>query len=934
MMLTIFFTCLIAVSTVSAADNATSDVVSFEETTFDVIKETTDDIESVNIVENDNTSINQNILEISKSQDNFLIDNYASSMSNTKQDYLSSSVYPSSGQYTVRVSDNVVLYKSGTLDMHVDSVSKSDYKYYYYLRIFDSNYKLKVSELYYGTERTKDITYDFSLNPLSTGTYTVQIMNYNDNMILREAKLVVWGSSIYPPRSDYSVLVSDTSFYYNNGGIINMRIMGITSSYYKYCYYLKIFDSNNVEKFSQLYFNDSYNPDTQKFTINPKALKWGTYTIKIINYADNEVMKTASLTVMPSSDSPTYSDYSISVDDTVLESKSGGDMIIKINPASSLFKYTYDFKLYMYDSNGNMVGGGQEYFGSRSSPFITQYSIRGGLYKSGTYFIRIFNTYDGEEMASAKLTLNSYPTYSEYSVKISDTELEYGSKIGIKMSITAATTHNYKYNYYLKIYDSNNQEVISKLYSSTKSVNSISYIDSGLLCVGSYNMKIINGADNKVMDTAKLTIKTNPIFQGYSIKINDIIMEYGVTNANVSISINPIDTSKSYSYGFYLRIFDSNDIKKKGWKFYNPNSFTGTSYKYQSINCTDLNPGEYTIKIINAEDNSVLATSSLTVKYTSNYLASIDDVIIEYGSANVDIPVSLKSNYIDNLNAYKFYLRIFDSNNVKKIGIISSGKFNNTHVHNVSINTTSLNPGKYTITVINVENDKVLSTAILTVKKTASEIDNATLPVNKTPSEIDNANLPVNKTIISTNLIISDITTTYNGNGYLVATLKDVQGNAISNALLLVNLNGAKTITTDANGQVKLTTNNLAPKTSYIATITFEGNANYTKSTKTVKVTVKKATPKLTAKAKTFKKSVKTKKYVVTLKTNQNKVMKNTKVTIKVNKKTYSAKTNKKGVATFKITKLTKKGTFKSVITYNGDKYYNKVTKTVNIKVK
>ncbi len=62
--------------------------------------------------------------------------------------------------------------------------------------------------------------------------------------------------------------------------------------------------------------------------------------------------------------------------------------------------------------------------------------------------------------------------------------------------------------------------------------------------------------------------------------------------------------------------------------------------------------------------------------------------------------------------------------------------------------------------------------------------------------------------------------------------------------------------------------------------------------------------------------------------------MKNTKVTIKVNKKTYTAKTNNKGVAIFKITKLNKKGTFKSTVTYNGNKYYNKVTKKINIKVK
>ena len=69
------------------------------------------------------------------------------------------------------------------------------------------------------------------------------------------------------------------------------------------------------------------------------------------------------------------------------------------------------------------------------------------------------------------------------------------------------------------------------------------------------------------------------------------------------------------------------------------------------------------------------------------------------------------------------------------------------------------------------------------------------------------------------------------------------------------------------------------------------------------------------------------------MKNNLNKVMKNIKVTLKVNKKTYTANTNSKGVATFKITSLTKKGTFKSVITYKGNSYYNKVTKNVNLKI-
>ena len=122
----------------------------------------------------------------------------------------------------------------------------------------------------------------------------------------------------------------------------------------------------------------------------------------------------------------------------------------------------------------------------------------------------------------------------------------------------------------------------------------------------------------------------------------------------------------------------------------------------------------------------------------------------------------------------------------------------------------------------------------------------------------------------------------------------------------------------------------MAPKT-YTATVTYAGNTIYNKISKSVKVTVKKAAVILTAKAKSFKKSSKSKKYVVVLKTNQNKVMKNTKLTLKVNGKTYSATTNAKGKATFKITKLTKKGGFTATIKYAGSKYYN--TKTVKAKI-
>lgn len=60
----------------------------------------------------------------------------------------------------------------------------------------------------------------------------------------------------------------------------------------------------------------------------------------------------------------------------------------------------------------------------------------------------------------------------------------------------------------------------------------------------------------------------------------------------------------------------------------------------------------------------------------------------------------------------------------------------------------------------------------------------------------------------------------------------------------------------------------------------------------------------------------------------------NTKVTLKVKGKTYIGKTNSKGKATFKITKLTKKGKFTATIKYAGSKYYKSKSVTAKITVR
>ena len=197
---------------------------------------------------------------------------------------------------------------------------------------------------------------------------------------------------------------------------------------------------------------------------------------------------------------------------------------------------------------------------------------------------------------------------------------------------------------------------------------------------------------------------------------------------------------------------------------------------------------------------------------------------------------------------------------------------------------------------------------------------------------LNSTTITVNVNKIPTVITASNIATVFNVKKNLVITLKDGNGKPISGASITVDLNGAKTYTTGPKGQVKVPTKKNVPKT-YTAKITFKGSDIYAKSSKNVKVTLKKGTPKITAKTKKFKVATKVKKYAITLKNNLNKAMAKSVVYMKVAGKTYKAKANSKGKATFKITKLKKKGTFKATITYKGNKYYNKVSKKATIKV-
>ena len=171
--------------------------------------------------------------------------------------------------------------------------------------------------------------------------------------------------------------------------------------------------------------------------------------------------------------------------------------------------------------------------------------------------------------------------------------------------------------------------------------------------------------------------------------------------------------------------------------------------------------------------------------------------------------------------------------------------------------------------------------------------------------------------------------------------LTDANGNPLSNVTVQFGINGIiHNKTTDANGVASLAVNLQAANT-YTCAVFYGGSESTGAVFNVAKLVVSKKTVTMSAAAKSFKKATKTKKYTVTLKTikgssaNGKVYLKaGKKVTLNVNGKTYTAKINAKGQATFKITKLTKKGKFTAVVKFAGDSTYKAVSKKVKITVK
>ena len=781
--------------------------------------------------------------------------------------------------YDVSVQDTSISSESGGSISMTVSPSVSPYSCDFYLEIYDSKNNLKINERYSYSNLMGDFHLSYTINPntLSDGVYTIKIINYEDNIVLNTAKLTV-GSGLFPSTPyvpDYSVNVESTTLSSDNGGLISIFISPIEEgpySWYRYHFSLKVYDSNNNEVINKYYAGETKKSFYEYYSIDPNKLSSGKYTIEIIDVDNEHVFKTATLTIK-SYIHPSYSDYSVSVHDISIYYGSTVSIYMSISSSdNSIYKYEYYLKI--YDSN-NKEKISQLYSDKRFS-FSQTYSLNSDSLGVGVYTIKIINLADNKVMDTAKLTIKSpfELLYSEYSVNVSDVIIDYRSSGVIPMNISPSSDTNYKYNFYLKIYDSDNNEEISELYSSSKPSYYLTYDLNSYLSGGVYTIKIINHDDNHVMDTALLTIKSKSklFYSEYSINIKDETFNYG--GGWISLSISPALNS-NYEYYCYLKVFDSNNNEVISEVISELYSGPKSPYVLHRILDTgSLDVGVYTIKIINHDDDHVMDTAKLTIRlpypYYSEYSVNVEDVTVNYGSwgfINMDISPAPENV----LYAYYYYLKVYDSNNKEKISELYSSMEAPSHMMYYSL-PSDLDSGVYTIKIINYADNKIMDTAKLTIKSSSSPSFNP----SSNPSDYS--------------IGVSDLTMYYKSSERFVVTVKDKDNKPIVGSEVKIYLNGQTyTRTTDNNGQASMAINLNSGKYN----ITTECGGKKVYSTVIIKDTVI---------AKDFTKIFRNgTQYRGTFVDSQGNLIKNTDVKININGVFYTRTTDGKGVAQMNI---------------------------------
>lgn len=441
----------------------------------------------------------------------------------------------------------------------------------------------------------------------------------------------------------------------------------------------------------------------------------------------------------------------------------------------------------------------------------------------------------------------------------------------------------------------------------------------GLYTFGSssYMVNITVNGISKLVQTGNLT------GAGYhTVKLNSLVglLKGDVFKITVKLntpdSLFPIAIESDRGSDYSSRVtseLKQSFISPNGINWYDIAQDTTVCKFYEDLNRIQLLQTNVCLKAYTeyADDLSIDIKSNSTI-YTKGDLISLNITITNYGEPSGKVNLNyVLDNRVSILSAY-----------------VSKGLYNqSTKIWTID----NLVKGQKETLRLLLRFNENISTIKVSVYARSSAISSVNT-VSKSFS-IKCAKRPTK--IISTNLSTKTVVASIDGKTgkYLKITLKDDLGHILAGKKIAFKVNN-KTYyrTTNKKGVASLQIN-LAKAGTYKVKITFSGNNKLAKSTKTVKVYVKKQSLKLKVKNKKYKLKSK-KKYLTAVLTNsKGKYIKGKKITFIVNGKKYSVKTNKKGLAKVKVS-LNRRKTFKFTVKFAGDKSYKAVNKKAKVKIR
>ena len=592
----------------------------------------------------------------------------------------------------------------------------------------------------------------------------------------------------------------------------------------------------------------------------------------------------------------------------------------------------------VYDSNGNLVDNVTLLTRSDSKAYYNTFHLDDGTYTYKTYHP------DDSYCTYVEATGNFTLSRNSSSVKITN----YGDEVYYDNSKITFDVMN-RTNITVIVRNSEGEILINQTTEND-------YFTFNLLPIDDYYNVTVYNAGNKTVAPSQ----DSKLFK--------------VLKSKSAIRVNYI---KDYTYGKNVNIeLDGDRLTIVNISLYDwdDNLVFSQNTTETSIPMPLLKPGRYYINVTNYGNETVgesRNTTRFTVipAYNIAAISNIENVL--YGDASIiTITVGIPENYTLDINGNKTIIEI-NSTKTIQLYLKPGNYYANISLDNENYNTTSFNKEFKVLNLIIEAEDVEYEGADKSYEYQAKLIDEEGNPLSdkelyfeinkKTYNATTNdegiaridfslnpgiyemtvhylgadkkidlkaaAEVHVNK--IQTKLNAKGKSASFKSDDYLVITLVDSKGNPIPNAMISANIPIIRKFKTNEEGEVKIPLGTLAPKT-YKVNITYAGDEMYENSSTNTTIVIRKAATKINGLGIASSSNT----FTFTLKNGDGDILKNKKVTLKLNGKTYTAKTNSKGVVKFKVKKLGKKGTYIATVNYAGSKYYQKSNKKVKLTVK